>query len=158
MIGIVASMQHYDRDRSAAPPAGALGSTVARTGGPSPRAVWIGRIVSGFAVLFLTFDAAVKLLQLPVAVEANQQLGYPASVIPVLGLLEIACLIVYLFPRTAALGAILWTGYLGGAVATHVRVGNPLFSHTLFPIYVGALLWVGLWLRDRRVRTLLERP
>ena len=156
MIGIVASMQHHDR--SATPPAGALRKAAALTGGPAPRAMWIGRIVSGLAVLFLTFDAAVKLLQLPIAVEANQQLGYPVGVIPVLGVLEIACLIVYLIPRTAALGAILWTGYLGGAVATHVRVENPLFSHTLFPIYVGAFLWVGLWLRDRRVRTLLERP
>src|SRR5262249_13238732 len=92
--------------------------------------------------------------ELPVAVEANAQLGYPPSVIRGIGLLEIGCLVVYVIPRTSLLGAILWTGYLGGAIATHVRVGNPLFSHTLFPTYVAALLWAGLWLRDRRVDAL----
>ena len=70
--------------------------------------------------------------------------------------MQLACLILYLVPRTAPLGAVLWTGYLGGAIATHVRVGNPLFSHTLFPIYVAAMLWGGLWLRDARVRRLLQ--
>src|SRR5215468_8365268 len=125
---------------------------------PDQRAIWVGRILSGLAALFLTLDAVVKLLMLPIALEANSQLGYPPSVIPVLGLIEIACLGVYLFPRTAVLGAILWTGYLGGAVATHVRVGNPLFSQTLFPIYVAGLLWAGLWLRDRRVHVLIESP
>jgi hypothetical protein len=69
-----------------------------------------------------------------------------------IGLIQVVCLAVYLLPRTAILGAVLWTGYLGGAIATHVRVGNPLFSHILFPIYVAALLWGGLWLRDRRLR------
>ena len=121
----------------------------------STRAVWTGRILSGIAVAFLTVDAAMKILMLPLAVEASAQLGYPASTILGIGLVELVCLTVYLIPRTALLGAILWTGYLGGAIATHVRVASPLFSHTLFPIYVAALLWGGLWLRDHRVAALL---
>ena len=89
------------------------------------------------------------------AVEATAQLGYPEGVILGLGVIELVCLIVYLVPSTAVLGAVLWTGYLGGAVATHVRVGNPLLSHTLFPIYVATFLWLGLWLRDQRLRSVL---
>ncbi len=122
---------------------------------PSGLALWGGRTMSSFAVLFLLFDAAVKVLQLPMAVEATTQLGYPSGVLFWLGLLELACLAVYLFPRTAVLGAVLWTGYLGGAVATHVRVGNPLFSQVLFPVYVALLLWGGIWLRDERLRAIL---
>jgi len=83
------------------------------------------------------------------------QLGFPEGVIVWLGLIQVACLVTYLVPRTAVLGAVLWTGYLGGAIATHVRVGSPLLTHTLFPIYVAAFLWLGLWLRDHRVRAIL---
>ena len=115
-----------------------------------------GRILSGFAALFLLFDAAVKVLQLPMAVEGTAQLGYSPAIILPLGLIQVAFLVAYLIPRTSILGAILWTGYLGGAVATHVRLGNPLFTHTLSPIYVAAFIWAGLWLRDRRVRALLR--
>lgn len=122
---------------------------------PSRKALWAGRSMSGFVALFLAFDASMKVMNVPAAVEGTAQLGYPVSVITGLGLVQIVCLIAYLVPRTAVLGALLWTGYLGGAIATHVRVGNPLFSHTLFPIYVAALLWGGLWLRDRRLRALL---
>lgn len=117
-------------------------------------ALWTGRILSGLAVLFLAFDLSLKLLRPPMAVEGTVQLGYPASVLLGLGIIQLICLIVYLIPRTAIIGAILWTGYLGGAIATHVRVGNPLFSHILFPIYVAVFLWAGLWLRDRRVSAL----
>jgi hypothetical protein len=117
-------------------------------------AIWTGRVLSGLAVLFLTFDAAIKLIALPPAVEATGQLGYPLSSLFSIGLIELACLIVYLIPRTAFVGAVLWTGYLGGAIASHLRLADPLFSHTLFPIYIAALLWVGLWLRDRRVNAL----
>jgi hypothetical protein len=85
----------------------------------------------------------------------DHQPGFPEGVIIPLGLIEVACLIAYLAPRASALGAILWTGYLGGAIATNVRVGSPLFSQTLFPIYVATLLWVGLWLRDQRLRAVL---
>jgi hypothetical protein len=122
---------------------------------PNRRAAWAGRTLSSLAVLFLTFDAAMKLLELPPAVQGTTQLGYPASVIVGIGLVQVACLVAYLVPRTSVLGAVLWTGYLGGAVAPHVRVGSPLLSHTLFPVYVAALLWGGLWLREPRLCALL---
>ncbi len=118
-------------------------------------AVWTGRVLSGLAVAFLTMDAAMKLFATPEAIQGTASLGYPPSVLPGLGILQLVCLAIYLFPRTAILGAVLWTGYLGGAIATHVRVQNPLFSHVLFPIYVAVFLWGGLWLRDRRTRALL---
>jgi hypothetical protein len=116
----------------------------------------MGYVLIGISALFLLFDAAVKVLQLPVAVDGTAQLGYSPAIVLPLGLIQVAFLIAYLIPRTSVLGAILWTGYLGGAVATHVRLGNPLFTHTLSPIYVAALIWAGLWLRDRRVRALLH--
>jgi hypothetical protein len=118
--------------------------------------LWTARALSGMAVLFLAMDATMKLLQLPVAVDGTTQLGYPAAVIFPLGIVQLVCLVAYLVPRTAVLGAILWTGYLGGAIATHVRVGSPLLTHVLFPVYVAALLWGGLYLRDARVRALLS--
>lgn len=124
----------------------------------SVRSTWgvrTGRVLGALAVLFLAMDAVMKLLSVPSTVEVTTQLGYPASVILPLGILEVILLAVYLVPRTALLGAILWTGYLGGAVATHVRVENPLFSHTLFPIYIAILLWASLCLRDRRVSRVL---
>jgi hypothetical protein len=123
---------------------------------PSKKALLAGRILSGLAVLFLLFDAGIKLLRLPVAVQGTIQIGYPASVVFPLGVVLLTCLIVYLVPRTSVLGAVLLTGYLGGAIATHVRVGDPLFSHVLFPIYVAAFLWTGLWLRDERLRAVLS--
>jgi hypothetical protein len=118
----------------------------------STRALWAGRVLSGLVALFLLFDAGMKVLTVPAAVEGTTSLGYPASVLFGLGVVQVLCLILYLIPRTAMLGAIVWTGYLGGAIATHVRVENPLFSHVLFPIYVAAFLWAGLWLREPRVR------
>lgn len=122
----------------------------------SSKAVWVGRILSALLVLFLTFDTAMKVLQLPVAVEATQQLGFTAHAVFVIGVIEALCLVFYLVPRTALLGAVLWTGYFGGAIATHIRAGSPLFTHTLFPIYIAALLWVGLWLRDGRLRRIVR--
>jgi hypothetical protein len=121
----------------------------------SRSAVWTGQVLSGLAVAFLIFDAVLKVLELRVAVEATTNLGYPPGVIFALGLIQSALLVLYLLPRTSILGAVLWTGYLGGAVAAHVRVGSPLFSHTLFPIYVAVLLWAGLWLRDKELRSVL---
>jgi hypothetical protein len=114
-----------------------------------------GYVLSGLAVLFLLFDATLKVLQLPAALQGTIQLGYPKSVVLPLGIVQLACLAIYLFPRTSILGAVLWTGYLGGAIATHVRIGDPLFSHVLFPVYVAALLWGGLWLRDGQLRAIL---
>lgn len=121
----------------------------------TPKQIWTGRVLSSLAVLFLLFDAAGKLLRPQAVVDGTTQLGYPASVILPLGIIQLVCLILYVIPRTSVLGALLWTGYLGGAIATHVRLGNPLFSHILFPTYIAALLWLGLWLRETRVRALL---
>jgi hypothetical protein len=122
----------------------------------SSRAATIaGYVLTGLAGLFLTFDAVVKVLQHTVAVEATTALGYPASTVFWIGLVQAVALVLYLVPRTAVIGALLLTGHLGGAIATHVRVGNPLASHTLFPIYVAAILWAGLYLREPRLRALL---
>ncbi|HMN27837.1 MAG TPA: DoxX family protein, partial [Caldilineaceae bacterium] len=117
--------------------------------------LWAGRIISALAVLFLLFDSVIKLLKLPAAVEGTTQLGYAESVIVPLGLLQLVCLVLYVIPQTSVLGAILLTGYLGGAVATHVRLANPLFSHILFPVYIGLLLWGGLYFLDERLRALI---
>jgi hypothetical protein len=117
--------------------------------------LWTGRILSAVAVLFLLFDITLHLLRPPFVIEGTKKIGYPVNTIFMLGIIELVCLILYLIPRTAVLGAILWTGYLGGAVATHVRLSDPLFSQILFPIYVALLLWGGLWLRDQRLRALI---
>jgi hypothetical protein len=122
---------------------------------PSKKALWAGRILSGIAVLFLLMDGGMKVLGAAPAVQGTTELGYPLGVVFTLGVIQLALIALYLIPRTAIFGAILWTGYLGGAVATHVRVSNPLFSHTLFPIYIAALLWLGLWLRDQSLRNLV---
>jgi len=111
-----------------------------------------GYVLTAIVALFLTVDAAVKVLVLAPAVQGTTQLGYPAQSVIWIGLIELSCLVLYLVPRTALLGALVLTGYLGGAVASQLRVGAPLLSHILFPIYVAALLWGGLYLRDMRVR------
>jgi hypothetical protein len=121
----------------------------------SKKSLWAGRIISALAVLFLLFDSVIKVTRLPVAVEGTTQLGYPESVVLGIGIVELSCLALYVFPPTSILGAILLTGYLGGAIATHVRVGNPLFTHILFPVYVAALIWGGPYLRDSRLRALI---
>jgi hypothetical protein len=121
----------------------------------SKSSLWTGRVLSALVVLFLLFDASVKLLMLPAAVEGTKQLGYPVSSIFTLGVVLLACIILYVIPATSVLGAILLTGYLGGAVATHVRVGNPLFTHILAPTYFAVVLWLGLWLRNARLRSVL---
>ena len=118
---------------------------------------WAGRIISGIAVFALLLDSMIKVLQTQPAIEGTMQLGYPASVVLGLGLVQLFCVIAYVVPRTSLLGAVLLTGYLGGAVATHVRVGNPFLTHVLSPIYVAIFIWGGLYLRDARVRTLIAR-
>jgi hypothetical protein len=123
---------------------------------PSARMRWAGRAVSALPVLFLGIDAAMKFSGHPAVAEANAQLGLPSRLTTTIGAIEALCLALYLVPRTAALGAILLTGYFGGAILTHLRVGDPLATHTLFPIYVAALVWGGLFLRDARVRSLLS--
>ena len=114
-----------------------------------------GRVMSGLAVAFLLFDSVIKLVTHASVVEAFPQLGYPLSTAVAIGVIELVCLMLYVVPRTAVLGAILLTGYLGGAIASHVRIGSPLFTHTLFPIYVGALIWGGLFVRESRLRELV---
>lgn len=116
---------------------------------------WVGRGLSGLVIFFLLMDVAIKLAQLPVVLETTVRLGWPATTVTSIGLVLLACTALYAYPRTSALGAILLTAYLGGAVATHARIGSPLFSHTLFGVYVGFMLWGGLYLRNDRVRSLI---
>ena len=116
---------------------------------------WSGRVLTGIPVAFMLFDATVKFAHIPEVAEASLKLGWPTHLNPALGVIILGCLALYLWPRTAALGATLFTGYLGGAVAIHLRVGDPLASHILFPVYVGVLFWAGLGLRDARVRALV---
>lgn len=121
----------------------------------SNKAIWTGRILSAIPVGLLLFSGVVKLLQLPPVLQSFTQLGYPQSLAITIGLLEVGCALIYVIPRTSVIGAILLTGYLGGAIATHLRIGDPLLSHTLFPIYIGAMLWAGLFLREGRLRALV---
>ncbi len=117
----------------------------------SNKLIWAGRVISGLLVLMLLFSGIGKLFKPVQVVDEFTRLGYPGNVILGIGIAEIACAILYAIPRTAVLGAILLTGYLGGATATHVRVGDPYFM----PIIIGALVWVGLFLRDDRLRSFL---
>jgi hypothetical protein len=118
-------------------------------------AMWVGRILSGLVVLFLVFDGAIKLVPIEAVTESLTELGYPVELARGLGVLVLVCTILYVIPRTAVLGAILLTGLLGGAIATHLRVGSPLFTHLLFGAYLGVMAWGGLFLRDERVRALI---
>jgi hypothetical protein len=124
---------------------------------PAAGGVRAGWALSGLVILFLTFDGAMKLVRLPIVAETSAQLGWPSdsATLYLLAALLLGSTLLYAIPRTAVLGAILLTAYLGGAVATHVRIGNPLFSHILFGVYLGFFVWGGLWLRDSRVRALL---
>lgn len=125
-----------------------------QTGSVSKKALWAGRIISALPILFLLIDGIMKLFKPALVVEATVQLGYPETIIIPLGIVLTACTVLYLIPRTAVLGAILLTGYLGGAVATHVRLSQGIFPAT-FPIIMGVLVWGGLWLRDNSVRSLI---
>jgi hypothetical protein len=136
--------------------------TTQTIGQPVPRAtslpasrLWTGRVLTVIPILFLLFDGAAKVMNVAPVRETMAQLGYLADVGVGIGIILLACVALYAIPRTSVLGAILLTGYLGGAIATHVRIGSPLFSHTLFPIYIAAMVWSGLYLRDARLRALL---
>jgi len=123
----------------------------------SKKGLWAGRIMSGLVVAFLAIDVVIKFLRpapSPV-VETFAHVGWPLSLAPVLGTILLASTALYILPKTSVLGAILLTGYLGGAVATHLRAGDPLFSHVLFPTYLGVVLWGGLYLREDRLRGLI---
>ena len=117
----------------------------------SNKMVWAGRIVSAIAVLMLTFSGVMKLMKPAAVLTEFARLGYPESVIIGIGILELLCTLVYAIPRTAILGAILMTAYLGGATATHVRIGDPF----IYPVIAGVLFWGGLYLRDRSIRALI---
>ena len=123
----------------------------------STRALWAGHILSSLAILFLIFDGMTKLPPLEIVTATMKELGYPTtdSFARFLGIVTLACTALYAWPRTELLGAVLLTGLFGGAIATHLRIGSPLFSHTLFGIYVGVMVWGGLWLRDERVRQVM---
>jgi hypothetical protein len=123
----------------------------------SRTALWTGRVLSGIAVLFLILDGAIKLVPIQPVTDSLRELGYPASdsFARFLGILTLLCSALYAWPRTALLGAVLLTGIMGGAIASHLRLGDPLLSHTLFGVWLGLLFWAGLWLRDARVRRVM---
>lgn len=126
----------------------------------SKKSIWTGRILSGLAVLFLIFDGVIKFVMdklPPEALKAGEPLQWPMELMPLVGTILLICTLLYVIPRTSVVGAILLTGYLGGAIASHVRVSNPLLTHTLFPIYIAVLIWLGLYLRDSRVRNLIRK-
>jgi hypothetical protein len=117
--------------------------------------LWTGRTLTGlFALFMLGASIAPKLLLMPIAEQTMAQLGWPAGYAFMIGLIELACLILYLVPRTSVLGAVLMMGLLGGAMATQIRAGSPLFSHILFSVYLGLFMWGGLWLRNPQLRAL----
>jgi hypothetical protein len=119
---------------------------------PTKTMLWTSRILTGLVALFLLFDCSIKILRLPAAVEGTVRVGYPPSTIVPIGLTLLICLALYLLPRTSILGAILLTGYLGGATASMVRMSDPWF---LFPVVIGMLVWTALYLRDGSLRALL---
>jgi DoxX-like family len=132
-------------------------TVIAETVPASKPARWVGRTLSGLAVVFLMIDGAIKLVPWPIVTETMDRMGYGSSdaLMRGLGAITIICTVLYAIPPTSILGAILLTGYLGGAIASHVRIDSPLFTHTLFGLYLGLMLWGGLWLRDRNLRRLI---
>jgi hypothetical protein len=127
---------------------------VAETDGSSKKMIWVGRILTVLTALFMLLDAVMKIVKPAQVLEANVRLAYPVSTLTGIGVALIVCTLIYIIPRTSILGAILLTGYLGGAVASNVRAGSGWFE-TIFPTLFAALIWGGLWLRDRRLRSLL---
>jgi len=132
-------------------------STIAETAPVSKPARWTGRVLSGLVILFLLLDGAIKLVPWPIVTETMDKIGFGSSesLARSLGVITVACTVLYSIPPTSILGAILLTGYLGGAMASHLRIGSPLFTHTLFGLYLGLMVWGGLWLRDKSLRGLI---
>jgi hypothetical protein len=122
----------------------------------TPKSVIVGRIMSGMISALLLLDASVKIVPVQAVIEGSAKLGYPVATMVPIGITLLSCVILYLIPRTSVFGALLLTGYLGGAIATHVRVGDPLFSHVLFPTYVATIVWGGLYLRNEKLRALVR--
>ena len=117
--------------------------------------LWTSYVMSGLVILFMLMDSIMKFVKPPEVIEGTLALGFADQHLPVIGTLGLISTLLYAFPRTSILGAILLTGYFGGAVATHLRLNNPLFTHTLFTVYFGILIWGGLWLRNSKLRELL---
>ena len=118
------------------------------------RTFWLGWALSGLFIAFMIFDGGIKLAVVQPVIDSMIELGYPVEYARLLGVLSLVCTLLYAIPRTSVLGAVLLTAYLGGAVSTHLRIGSPLFSHTLFGVYMGLLAWGGLWLRNPRLRAI----
>ena len=133
-----------------------MSTIAAETPVPKPERL-LGRVISGLVILFMLFDGAIKLVPWPVVTESMEKIGYGSSetLARSLGVISLVCTILYAIPPTSFVGAILLTGYLGGAMASHLRIGSPLFTHVLFGFYLGLMVWGGLWLRDGSLRTLL---
>ena len=131
--------------------------TIAETAPVSKTARRTGRVLSGLVIVFMLFDGAIKLVPWPIVTETMEKIGYGSSesLARTLGAVTVACTLLYAIPPTSIVGAILLTGYLGGAMASHVRIGSPLFTHTLFGLYLGLMVWGGLWLRDGSLRDLI---
>jgi hypothetical protein len=131
--------------------------TAIETAAPSKARRWTGRVISTLVVLFLIMDIVFKFIRPipPQVMQSISQLGFQPNILPITGILLLVCTALYVLPRTSVLGAVLLTGYLGGAVSVHLRVGNPLFGYILFPVYLGILLWAGLCLREPRLLALL---
>jgi len=129
--------------------------TIVQTNQTSSAALWIGRVMSGLVIAFMLLDGVMKLVPLDVVVTTSEQMGIPGNLARTLGILGLICTVLYAIPRTSIVGAILLTGYLGGAIASHLRLGDPLFTHTLFGLYLGLLAWGGLYLRDDGLRALI---
>jgi hypothetical protein len=123
---------------------------------PSRRSVIVGRVLTGIVAVLLALDTGVKLTLAKAAVEGSAQLGFTPQQVFIIGVIGAICLVLYLIPRTAPIGAVLWTGYFGGAILLHFRAGNPLFTHILPPIYVSIFIWGSLYLRDPRVRAVVR--
>ena len=131
--------------------------TIAAEAPASKPARWLGRFLSGLVIIFLLFDGAIKLVPWPVVTESMEKIGYGSNetLARSLGVISLVCTVLYAIPPTSFVGAILLTGYLGGAMASHLRIGSPLFTHILFGFYLGLMVWGGLWLRDPDLRRLL---
>src|ERR1700730_10632021 len=129
--------------------------TATQAGSLSKKSIWAGRITSGFVVAFLLFDAVIHLMKPVPVVEGFEKLRFPLRFAVPLGIIELVCILLYVIPRTSILGAILLTGYLGGAIAIQLPTGNSLFGEVLFPVYIGVILWGGICLRDAQLRALI---
>lgn len=135
-----------------------MSSQAMQSAAPAPvsaASLWVGRILTGLVVLFLLFDGITKVMRVPYVLAANVQLGLSDNLVVPIGIILLICTAFYVIPQTAIFGAILLTAYLGGAVAIQLRVGHPLFSQTLFPVYFGALVWLALYLREGRLHRLI---